>query len=176
MQVQYADGDTEHSMAFIKYELEHSSDGQLVKVDDYKPGTYVAQQTLEDTPTPEGSPDPGTTQGKSPRAAQNPDNSHQQEPAQSASQERPVAANGDGDGDGDVGDALGDTANEHKAAPGNVRRSARFAEAAPVASPTHDQQTEGVLFSMLHRHAVNRLLHNHSMDNMLGDRSMPLAL
>ena len=45
LQVQYADGDKEQGITFIKYEVQQDSNGaQLIKVFDYKPGTYMVQE------------------------------------------------------------------------------------------------------------------------------------
>lgn len=49
LQVQYADGDMEHGLSFVRYEVyKDSSNTQLVKVHDYKTGKYVAQATPPD--------------------------------------------------------------------------------------------------------------------------------
>lgn len=59
MQIQYADGDREHGVSFVKYEMQPNSSGaQLVTVYDYKPGTYVAQtsQPSGDDAVPAASP------------------------------------------------------------------------------------------------------------------------
>ena len=49
LQVQYADGDMEQGLSFVRYEVcTDSSNTQLVKVHDYKAGKYVAQATQPD--------------------------------------------------------------------------------------------------------------------------------
>jgi len=49
LQVQYADGDMEQGLSFVRYEVyKDSSNTQLVKVHDYKAGKYVAQATQPD--------------------------------------------------------------------------------------------------------------------------------
>ncbi len=49
LQVQYADGDLEHGLSFVRYQVyKDSSNKQLVKVHDYKAGKYVAQATQPD--------------------------------------------------------------------------------------------------------------------------------
>jgi hypothetical protein len=49
LQVQYADGDMEQGLSFVRYEVyKDSSSAQLVKVHDYKAGKFVAQATQPD--------------------------------------------------------------------------------------------------------------------------------
>ena len=49
LQVQYADGDMEQGLSFVRYEVcKDSSNTQLVKVHDYKAGKYVAQAKQPD--------------------------------------------------------------------------------------------------------------------------------
>ena len=44
LQVQYADGDREQGMRFVKYEIDmDSTNAQIVTVHDYKAGNYLAQ-------------------------------------------------------------------------------------------------------------------------------------